>query len=60
MGQTLELLDLLKKLVVDTSPEKSKIEQRKYSWVWRMNRLNKLSWIKLGCYGYDMWIAFTH
>ena len=25
-----------------------------------MNRMNKLHWIKLGCFGRDMWIAFTH
>ena len=24
-----------------------------------MNRMNKLSWVKLVCYGWDMEIAFT-
>ena len=46
--------------MIDTNSEKLKVRQKFFNSVWRMNRINKLCWIKLGCFGCDMWIAFTH
>ena len=55
-GQKQEFSNLA--LVVHTYLEKFKIGQKFFSFVWRVNRMNKLSWIKLGYFSCDMWVAF--
>ena len=54
-----EFFDLLKTLVVDTYPEKLKFDQKCFSWVWGMNRMNKLSWIKLVSYRLLSWFVIV-
>ena len=54
IGQKQEFPNWLKTLVLETNPEKLKIDQKCFSWVSDMNRMNKLNWIKLVCYDSDM------
>ena len=54
MGQKQEFLNLLRMLVLDRNPQKLKIDQKYFSCAWGMNRINKLSWVQLVCYGCNM------
>ena len=53
-GQKQRFLNLLIMLVLDRNPQKLKIDQKCFNWVWGMNRMNKFSWTKLVSYGCDL------